>query len=836
MSHRFFLVPLTVAFLVCGFAVDVRGDEPEKVQAKMARRARRAMEQGANPDGQDQSRLVAARLPTDNAGLVHFLNLRARGEPAQGTIDELIETLTGSTPEARFRACADLVAIGTPALPRLRALVREGGKPTDAARRCLQAIESDGGTLTSAAVRLLTQRQTTDAASVLLAYLPHAENDDVLQEIVEGLRTVAHDEKGKLAPAIVSALDDGHPLRRATSVFVLNDGDVWQYRQALEKLLVDPAPSARLRAAMVLAKVDDPRAVETLITLLPEVGDRESRVAIEEFLSDLAGALAPKVKVGEDEPTLLQARDAWRQWWSETEGLGFLNELKKRTLDEVDPVNVQNLIQKLGDNTFKVREEAEKDLVRLGVPTLPLLRQVFRDPPDLEARARIRACIETIEGENEKAKEEYLPRFLALARLVALRKPPGAAEAILAYLPSQDEDGLREALQNALAAVAFSKGEASPAVLKALTDSSATRRIAAVRALCTVPQPDHLAKARRLLEDPDPAVRLAVARALAEARDPGALLSLASFIAQAPPDLAAQAEDFLSQLAGEAGPKDLPEGDVNRQKRSAAWSSWAQIAQSNPTVFSTIATTARAGVGPASGGRLRGFTLLVKPQANLVTALGPDGKERWALTGVEGPLDAQVLANQHVLVAEANRVTERDLRGTVLWKLEGIAPVSVQRLPNGNTFIPCNDLLIEVNRSGKEVLRAMVEGGIAAARRLPDGRIIVFGQQNEIIHLDKAGKEVKRVAVMCGGAGCNEVLDNGHVLALSPGMGNMIEFDQDGNEIGRFEEQGAAHAFRLPNGHTLVMVRGTKYIELDKNWKQVKETALTGDVFRVKMW
>ena len=107
---------------------------------------------------------------------------------------------------------------------------------------------------------------------------------------------------------------------------------------------------------------------------------------------------------------------------------------------------------------------------------------------------------------------------------------------------------------------------------------------------------------------------------------------------------------------------------------------------------------------------------------------------------------------------------------------------------------------------------------------------------DEIIQLDKAGKEVKRVAVMVGGAGCNEVLDNGHVLALSPGMGNLTEFDQDGNEINRFEQDGAAHAFRLPNGHTLVMVRGTKYVELDKNWQQIKETPLTGDVFRVKMW
>jgi HEAT repeat protein len=782
--------------------------------------------------------LDAALLPTNDAGLVNFFQLRERGEPAQGTLDQLIEKLRASTADFRQQACADLVAIGTPALPRLRALVRDGGRSAALARRCVTAIETDGGVLTSAAARLLAHRRASNAPRVLLAYLPHAENDSAVQDIVESLRAVAHDENGAADPTVVSALFDDHPLRRATAVVLLAEGDLTRHRDAIRKLLLDPAPSARLRAALVLAKADDPQAVATLITLLGEVSDGDTRLAIEDFLTELAGALGPNVKIGIDEKTPIQAREAWLRWWRDTEGSGLLNELKKRTRPEVDLGKVRALVEKLGDNAFDARESAHRDLAGLGVPVLPLLRRVYGDPPDLEVRDRIRSCIETIEGENEKAKEEYLPRLLALARLIALRKPPGAAETILAYLPSQDEDGLREELQNALAAVTFTKGEANPVVLKALTDSSSTRRIAAARTLCTVPQPENLEKVLGLLQDADPTVRLAVALALAEARDPGALPALASLIAQAPSDLAAQAEDFLSQLAGEAGPKDLPQGEVNREKRSAAWASWAQAAKSNPSIFGTFPTLARERSGPASSGSLRGYTLLVRPQDNTVTALGPDGKQRWALTGLEGPSDAQVLANRHILLAEANRVTERDLRGTVLWKLEGIAPVSVQRLPNGNTFIPCNDVLVEVDRRGKEVLRAMVGamvGGISAARRLPDGRIIAFARR-EIIQLDKAGKEVKRVGVMVGGAGCNEVLDNGHVLALSPGMGNLTEFDQDGNEIGRFEQQGAAHAFRLPNGHTLVTVMGTKYIELDKNWQQIKETALTGDVFRVKMW
>jgi HEAT repeat protein len=815
MSHRSFLLSLAAALLASSFARDGRG---------------------ADPVDPDQARLHAALLPTDHAGLVHFFHLRERGEPVQGTIDQLIENLGTSTFDARQQACADLVAIGTPALPRLRALVREGGRPAALARHCVTAIETDRGVLTGAAARLLTHRRAPDACRVLFAYLPHAENDSVLQDLLESLRAVAHDEKGTADPTVVNALSDDHPLRRATAVALLAEGDLARHRDAIRKLLIDPAPSARLRAALVLAKADDPQAVATLIHSLGEVSDGEARLAIEEFLTDLAGALGPNVKSGKNELTPIPAREAWLRWWRETEGPGLLDELKKRTRPEVDPGKVHALVQKLGDNAFDARESAQKDLVGLGVPILPLLRQVYRDPPDLEARNRIRACIETIEGEDQKAREQYLPRLLALARLVALRKPPGAAEAILAYLPSQDEDSLQEELQKALAAAAFSNGEANPVLLKALTDHSATRRIAAARALCTAPRPEHLEKARRLLQDADPAVRLAVALALAEARDLSALPTLASLIAQAPADLAAQAEDFLSQLAGETGPKGLPQGDVNREKRSAAWGSWVQTARSNPAVFGAMSTAARERAGPASGGRLRGYTLLVQPEASTVTALGPDGKERWTLTGLQRPLDAQVLANQHILVAEASGVTERDLRGTVLWKLEGITPNSVQRLPNGNTFIQCEEVLIEVDRRGKEVLRAMVGGrGLSAARRLPDGRIIAF-ERREIIHLDKAGKEVKRVAVMCGGAGCNEVLDNGHVLALSPGMGSLIEFDQDGNEVNRFEQPGASHACRLPNGHTLVTVMGTKYVELDKNWQQIKETALTGDAFRVKAW
>ena len=306
------------------------------------------------------------------------------------------------------------------------------------------------------------------------------------------------------------------------------------------------------------------------------------------------------------------------------------------------------------------------------------------------------------------------------------------------------------------------------------------------------------------------------------------------FVAQLPADLAAQAEDYLTQLAGEAQPKDLPLGNANRQKRSAAWTAWVQAAKGNPALFGPASVAAKDRVGPASSRILHGYTLLVQPQANSVVELGPDGKQRWALTGLEMPTDAVVLANQHVLVAERNRITQRDLRGKVVWQKEMDRPLSVQRLRNGKTFIAATNVLLEFDRAGKEVLRVPMQGRFGvAARRLRDGRIVAF-DRNDVIQLDKAGREVKRSPVMVGGAGCNEVLDNGHVLVLSPGMGNITEFDEDGKVVGSFDLPGASHGFRLPNGHTLVTVEQNKFVELDKNWKPVKETPLTAPAFRVK--
>ena len=65
-----------------------------------------------------------------------------------------------------------------------------------------------------------------------------------------------------------------------------------------------------------------------------------------------------------------------------------------------------------------------------------------------------------------------------------------------------------------------------------------------------------------------------------------------------------------------------------------------------------------------------GNTLVVLLDQGKLVDLDPSNKVLWQMEGLEFPLDVQVLPNKRVLIAEhgANRVTERDQQGKVLWE------------------------------------------------------------------------------------------------------------------------------------------------------------------------
>src|SRR5262249_51522615 len=142
----------------------------------------------------DELRLKAAFLPTDGPGLVNFLRVRARGEASKDTLAKLVERLSDESVAVRHKAAGELVAIGPPrgAVPRAApppdAAGGPGGRP--------QPREPAPPGLPGSATGLRAPRRPLGTAQALLAYLPHAENDSVMEEAKAALIGVSY-YKGK---------------------------------------------------------------------------------------------------------------------------------------------------------------------------------------------------------------------------------------------------------------------------------------------------------------------------------------------------------------------------------------------------------------------------------------------------------------------------------------------------------------------------------------------------------------------------------------------------------------------------------------------------------------
>lgn len=498
-----------------------------------------------------------------------------------------------------------------------------------------------------------------------------------------------------------------------------------------------------------------------------------------------------------------------------TDGPALLQFLRQRTLSEADRQKISALIQQLGDDEFAIREKASADLVALGPLAVPLLRQSVGHP-DIEVARRAEGCLDVLD------KQYKLPGSAvsaAVARLLGKRKPAGAAETLLAYLPFADDDSVIEDIRLALTALALENGKPSPALLHALKDPAPLKRGAAAEALIRATAADPLPEARKLIADADGTVRLRVALALAEGKFKEAIPILIGLLAELPQAQGWQAEELLYRLAGEQAPNTtLGSEPAARQKARDAWLAWWKENE------------ATADLGRLTGtDRLLGYTLIVSTDnqgGGQVMELGPDKKTRWTVPGLQFVIDAQVLPGNRVLVAEynGNQVSERDLKGNVVWRYAMVNPFNVQRLPNGNTFMACRNQMLEVDRTGKQVVNHQRPGhDLMAARKLPNGQIAFITANGTYHRMDAAGKVVKSFAVGPVQTFVRmDVLPNGRVVVPQYGASKVVEYDADGKPIWQANVQNPVSAMRLPNGNTLVAsLSGQRALELDRQGKEV---------------
>jgi outer membrane protein assembly factor BamB len=162
--------------------------------------------------------------------------------------------------------------------------------------------------------------------------------------------------------------------------------------------------------------------------------------------------------------------------------------------------------------------------------------------------------------------------------------------------------------------------------------------------------------------------------------------------------------------------------------------------------------------------------------------------------------------------------------------------MSVQRLPNGNTFIATQTRLVEVDRAGKELYAIdNVPGKVFEAYRARSGAIVCLTSTNQCLILDTSGKQLQTFASNHGGTGSLHLSANGHILVAQPGRKKVAEFDFTGKLLREVDVPGVTAAVGLPGGRILVSSQDTQRLyELDRSGKVVWEHKNAGKVFRAR--
>ncbi len=525
------------------------------------------------------------------------------------------------------------------------------------------------------------------------------------------------------------------------------------------------------------------------------------------------------------------------------DGPALLEYFRKRTFKEANPKEMDLLIKQLGDNDFAVREKAFGGLISLGPSALVGLKQA-ESQTDAEVKQRARDLRERLEAKAEP------PIQAATARLVAKLKPAGAADVLLGFLPFAPDLAVADEICKALGSVAAPGGKVAPAILTALHDKLPIKRGAAGEALVRadlakqLPEPDkHLAEVRKLLKDPEAAVRLRAGLALVTRKEKEALPVLVELLNHLPPEQLWPVEEILIRLAGDKTPAvSLGTTADTRQACFTAWNKWLAA---NPAVslkkldeippMLGLTLVVQQKLRAAVGGRVAGEILELD---NLK-------QKKWSFEVPNYPVDAQVYEDggqTRVVVAEfqAAQVTIRDKTGAVLKTIRvGGNPIGVQRLPNGNIFVVLQNRLIEYDANQAEKFsynRATHD--IFRAKKLANGEIALITSSGQYLRMESATQRVLKnfqVAPVPVLFGSMDVLPNGNVLVPDFQNNRVVEYNGEGKQIAQFNVQWPNSVLRLPNGNTLVASQNTKRVmEFTRQGRIAWEYSSDGMVFNAK--
>ncbi len=498
---------------------------------------------------------------------------------------------------------------------------------------------------------------------------------------------------------------------------------------------------------------------------------------------------------------------------------GLLEFLRRRTLDDAGAGHVEALIKQLGHDRYPIRERAARELTAIAVPAIPFLEKALKHP-DQEIVDRAKRCLEQIRAQNGSVLA------FAVLRVIERKKIRDAVAPIIAFLPFADDQYVEQEAFRVLGKIGILEGNPVGNLLPLVKESRPVRRASAGYLLGRSRDTEHRKLARSLLADADPWVRLRTAQGLLAGKDKLAIPAMIALLDNSPEEVTWQVEEAIRWIAQDRAPSPPKDNTAEaRRDYRKNWEKWWKEREASTDL-------AKIGAEPA----LRGLTVGIEYDTNSVWECGLDGKRRWIISNLEGPMDAQVLPGDRVLIAEqsARRVCERDTKGNVVWekKLDE-EPLNARRLPNGNTFIGTRHKVMEVRPNGTEVFKhRLTSEYLHAVRRLPSGGFLGLSNLGKIIEADSAGRTTKTVELQNEGSwGDVEALPGGAYPVTNYASGFLREVDSKGTKLREVLFSDACGVQLLPNGQ--ILLSGTsRAAVVDWNGKTHWESKSSGCVRR----
>ncbi|MBM3980719.1 MAG: HEAT repeat domain-containing protein [Planctomycetes bacterium] len=326
-----FVLPLlTMSYLTVHadeLPVVVDPDEPPaRVQPK-AKKGKASAQPVAAQLNDDAALKQVNLSPDDAKGLIEYLKARTLTDIDQNMIGDVIKKFGDDDFDTRVKATEDIEKFGTAAIGPLKNAERDAD-PEIAyrARQALKRMEKvPHSQVSAAAVRALVKLKPKEAASVLIAFLPMADSEEVSDEIRTALIALAVTD-GKPDPALVAALDDKNVSRRLAAYVALTEGgnaaeririkDAYPLVKAAVKKEADIDAKFRGLYTLLLTTREG-EFVPELIDLIPKL-PRGRIWQLEEFLLQYAGDKKPDARLSATDDKLAKAKEAWADWWAKT--------------------------------------------------------------------------------------------------------------------------------------------------------------------------------------------------------------------------------------------------------------------------------------------------------------------------------------------------------------------------------------------------------------------------------------------------------------------------------------------------------------------------------------